>query len=164
MKKKILYRDHGKTKYLIRWTLFTCKWFSIKIHKALQSDRGPLHDHPWNYISIILWGGYYELTETRGEPRLFYSYKSKLTGITFINPPFNPKDEFEEIIQKEIPIYSDKKWYDLGSILVRKAASPHKLEIPEGKFCLSLIFTSYKKRDWGFTTKQGWHSHKIESY
>lgn len=65
LSRKILYRYQSKNKipYLIRWTLFQCRLFSIKIHKALISDIGPLHDHPWSYLSIILKGGYFEHTE-----------------------------------------------------------------------------------------------------
>mgnify|MGYP003448137758 CR=1 FL=1 len=57
-KKKILYREiqnhpvHGignwKVPYLVIYTLFTCKWFSIKIHKILISDPSDMHDHPWD--------------------------------------------------------------------------------------------------------------------
>ncbi len=46
--------------YLIRITLIKTKWFSLKIHKAVMSDPAVPHDHPWNYWSLILWGGYFE--------------------------------------------------------------------------------------------------------
>lgn len=69
-KKKILYRTilpkagayADTVPYLIRYTIIKNKYFSIKIHKALISDPDDLHDHPWNYLSIILWGGYWERT------------------------------------------------------------------------------------------------------
>jgi len=127
-KKKILYRDKNflqlgkevtcKVPYLIRYTLFTCKYFSIKIHKILMSDPSDMHDHPWDYISIILWGGYYEET-----------LKKAYVGFTS-----------DTII----------KWYPPLSILIRKGNAPHRLIIPEGKFAVSLIFTSYKYRLWGY--------------
>lgn len=59
MKKTIIQREDGKD-YLIRWTLFTCRWFSIKLHKILISDDDCLHDHPWAFISILLKGSYIE--------------------------------------------------------------------------------------------------------
>jgi len=34
--------------------------FNIFLHKFLKSDDPILHDHPWNYITIILKGGYWE--------------------------------------------------------------------------------------------------------
>jgi len=48
--------------YLIRYTLFTCSLFSVKVHRILISDDDCLHDHPWSFISIIIKGGYVEHT------------------------------------------------------------------------------------------------------
>ena len=38
---------------------FPCNIF---LHKFLKSDPDDLHDHPWSYITIILYGGYWEHT------------------------------------------------------------------------------------------------------
>lgn len=71
MKKKILFKalkpvrrfditnESEETPYLIRWRLFGHK---VKLHKFLRSDTDCMHDHPWNFISIILKGYYYEET------------------------------------------------------------------------------------------------------
>ena len=126
-KTRTLYREGGSVQYLIRTTLFVCRWFSVKIHKALVSDTGPLHDHPWSYISFILKGGYFEVT----------------------------LDKYGN---------EQRKWYGPGSVLIRKADVPHKLFIPEDKTCKSLIFTSYKWREWGFITPTGWVSRKKLKY
>lgn len=119
MKTTILYQYRNRTiPYLKRYTLFTCKWFSIKLHHTLISDDAPLHDHPWDYVSIILAGGYWEITKG-----------------------------------KEI-------WYGPGSVLKRKGSIPHRLEIPKGKTCWSLIFTSFKYRNWGLMDNHKWTSHE----
>ena len=34
--------------------------FNIFIHKFLKGDPDDVHDHPWSYFTLILWGGYYE--------------------------------------------------------------------------------------------------------
>lgn len=124
LSKRTLYttKDGVRTPYLVRITIFQCSLFSIKLHKVLISDAGPLHDHPWSYISLILFGGYTEHT---------------LTG---------------------------SKWYSPLSVLYRKADQPHKLEIPEGKTCTSLIFTSGKYREWGFNLSNTWISHKKANF
>ena len=45
----------------IRWRLLHTPWFGIYIHKWNKPDPRPtLHNHPWNFISIILWGRYAE--------------------------------------------------------------------------------------------------------
>ena len=55
-----------KKPYLERYYLFLRDRknfpFNIFLHKFLKSDSEDLHDHPWNFISIILWGGYWEYT------------------------------------------------------------------------------------------------------
>ena len=112
--------------YLIRITLFSCKYFTIKLHKTLMSDPADLHDHPWNYISLILWGGYFEETQRV--------------------KPF-----------KQINI---RTWYKPLSILVRSGDTPHRLILPENKYCITLIFTTRKWRDWGFIKNNSWISHK----
>lgn len=53
--------------YLYRWVA-DFKLFSIRIHKWVGSDdqRHP-HDHPWWFITIPLYGCYYDITEERKE-------------------------------------------------------------------------------------------------
>lgn len=47
-----------------RWRLISTPWFSIFIHEINEPDKDAhMHDHPWNFIGIILKGGYVELTE-----------------------------------------------------------------------------------------------------
>lgn len=58
-KKKVIHRGDNKP-YLVRYNLFECELFSIKIHHILLSDDDCQHDHPWSFISVILWGGYTE--------------------------------------------------------------------------------------------------------
>ncbi|TDQ12200.1 hypothetical protein [Pedobacter metabolipauper] len=57
-------RGDGDHPYLTRWVLFRKKWLAIYFHKFHRSDADDLHDHPWNFISIILWRGYFEQTFT----------------------------------------------------------------------------------------------------
>jgi len=62
-KKIYITRSDGKI-YLIRWTLFTCKYFSLKVHKFLLSDDNISHDHPWDFVTFIIRGGYIEYIPT----------------------------------------------------------------------------------------------------
>lgn len=44
-----------------RFALFYSTYFAIYIHKLYASDSDPYpHNHPWNYISFVLQGGYRE--------------------------------------------------------------------------------------------------------
>lgn len=47
--------------YLIRYRLLSTPWCGIYLHHILKSDADRhLHDHPWNFISIMLKGEYVE--------------------------------------------------------------------------------------------------------
>jgi hypothetical protein len=50
-----------------RWTLFKRPWLNIYIHRMWAPRPHPhgCHDHPWSFIAIILWGGYYETMRGR---------------------------------------------------------------------------------------------------
>jgi hypothetical protein len=44
-----------------RYRLLELPWFRIYIHQILKEDRdGDEHDHPWDFASLILRGGYVE--------------------------------------------------------------------------------------------------------
>jgi hypothetical protein len=60
--KRIISRK-DKEKYLVRYTILNTKWWSLKIHNILLSDDDCMHDHPWKFYSLILWGGYVEHSE-----------------------------------------------------------------------------------------------------
>lgn len=52
--------------YLRRWWLIPRnKWFNIYLHEINNSDDDrALHDHPWYNLSVVLQGGYVEVTPT----------------------------------------------------------------------------------------------------
>lgn len=53
-------------------------WGTVRLHKILSSDSGrDLHDHPWDFTSLILTSGYYE--HQPGKPVRFYSPFSLVT-------------------------------------------------------------------------------------
>jgi hypothetical protein len=56
--------------YLTRWTLlgrrFTGERRAMFLHRFQRSDYDEMHDHPWPFTSVILWGGYFEETPGTG--------------------------------------------------------------------------------------------------
>ena len=53
--------DEPTENYLTRWRLIETPWGSIYLHRMDGPDSRPtLHDHPWNFLSIVLRGGYVE--------------------------------------------------------------------------------------------------------
>ena len=55
-------RGDGNSPYLTRITLIETDRFAIYLHWFHRSDADDLHDHPWDYTSLILWRGYIEQT------------------------------------------------------------------------------------------------------
>ena len=50
--------------YLDRIRLVVTPWFQIMLHRIYRPDRQrDLHDHPWWFLSILLWGAYKEVTQ-----------------------------------------------------------------------------------------------------
>ena len=66
-KKKTIYGceadDTSDSPYLTRTTLLETRFGNVYLHYFHRSDRDDLHDHPWHFVSIILWRGYIEVTE-----------------------------------------------------------------------------------------------------
>lgn len=136
--KKHLYRA-DKALYLTRYTLLRLPFLRIRLHHIFLSDNECLHDHPWDFMSIILKGGYWEVTEY-------------LTGVKDEGWPFTAEKAL------------DKIWYNPGKILFRKANSKHRIELGSKRTgneswkivpCWTLLFMIPRKRDWGFWTKAG---------
>jgi hypothetical protein len=138
-RKKIITRMEGGqlVPYLVRWNLFECSLFSIKIHKILVSDDDCMHDHPWAFISFILKGGYVE--QTVKHPEVLEFENSVLT--------YYKKTGIPEFLR-------EKKTYGAGSILFRPAHFVHRLEINQP--ATTLVITFRKIRPWGFYTPRGW--------
>jgi len=46
----------------LAWLLQQCG-VAVRVHEILRSDSGrDFHDHPWNYVTLVLSGGYTEVT------------------------------------------------------------------------------------------------------
>lgn len=123
-----------ETPYLIRWHLLHTPWGRIVLHKILLSDNDCPHDHPWNYTSIILKGGYWEWSD--------YAIMQHPQGL---------------------PVHRKSLWYGAGSVVRRKADWAHQLQLPHGPGplyqcipCWTLVLTSSWRRHWGFWTRKGW--------
>lgn len=88
LKKKIITRLTDRSEhplpYLIRYSIFTCPWFAIKIHHILISDDECLHDHPWAFWSFILKGGYWEITPVSPRTITYATYKQWYGRFSFL--------------------------------------------------------------------------------
>ena len=58
-------KDGEPVPYLIRYLLFSSKYFCIYIHRFLRSDHDGPHDHPWHFLTYIIDGKYNERFYTK---------------------------------------------------------------------------------------------------
>jgi len=122
----------SNVKYLIRWTLLRL-WGgrALYLHKIVGSDwaREP-HDHPKDFVSIGLWGGY---TEER--------YEHKGTGVY---PSVGP-------------VFVRMRSQRFTAPWFRKfpATHIHRLLIEPGKSAWTLVYVGPRKQDWGFFHEDG---------
>lgn len=135
--KRYINRD-DKERYMLRFTIFECLYFSIKFHKFFASDDQCLHDHPWSFLSFILWRGYNEIT-----PRNKKFYENELKTSQFGGAWYN--------VSRYYP----------GHVIFRPAKSIHRVELikdKQGRELPAYTFViSFKRvRKWGFFTKAGW--------
>ncbi len=49
-----------------------------------------------------------------------------------------------------------KRWYGPGRLLRRPAEWAHRVELPAGKRCWTVVITGPKSRSWGFHCAAGW--------
>jgi hypothetical protein len=126
--------SRGNPIYLIRYSLFSCRWFAVKAHKIFLPDDDCLHDHPWSFISIILWGGYVE-------HRPYQNCDFRETGKSYAAMSIHHRG-------------TKARLYGPGSILWRPYPSIHKLEVFQP--ATTLVITFRKAYDWGFYTRSGW--------
>lgn len=139
--KPIFYREPdfiiGKpgSPYLRRWYVIPRnRFFNIYLHNMVRSDDDrALHDHPWWNLSVVLRGGYYEFM-----PQYRPLYPDIAIDVMTSNP--------------------QRKWRGVGSLVLRRPADSHRLELPpwKGRTSWSLFITGPKLREWGFWCPRGW--------
>lgn len=127
-------RDGKQEDYLERFYLLSTSWLGIYLHRFWASDDDGLHDHPWNSISILLSGCYFEEEPER-------------QGV-----PYGPT-----IIRRRSPMHPPLKVrsrYDSHRITIDK-------ENP-GAWSLFIRF-GFKRRKWGFYRDRGWERAEVQS-
>jgi hypothetical protein len=137
----------GLPDYLTRWVLWGKRFAHKPRHNLFLHcfHRGDAelycHDHPWPFWSLILWGGYWEIT-----PDPHGIYAGSLQALIVDGVEYR------------------RQWYGPLSLLRRPAEWRHRVEVPEGKRCWTLVWCGPKVRSWGFwcpnTGFLAWRQHQ----
>lgn len=122
----------GRWRKAAEWRAKLYPRFGIRIHRIMSSDDRAFHDHPWNYTTLILRGGYTEFRPTGFQPH----------QVTLADD----YDGSDPVTYTEHTAVR----YDAGSLLRRKAGSWHYLVLDHGTEAWTMFCTGRKRQKWGF--------------
>lgn len=58
--------EHFRCNGLRRWKVAAGQWFSVRLHHWTEGDPPAYqHSHPWNFLTVVLSGGYDDIGEDR---------------------------------------------------------------------------------------------------
>lgn len=113
-----------------RLHLWRTRWFEVGIHHLQSADTMTLglHDHPWDFWSIVLWGAYWEQYR---EPWFggLKGFTDKIRRRGWLSSAFH-KCTYQHAI---IGVECSRRFRSWG--------------------CLTLVITSRRKHKWGFPEK-----------
>ncbi|MBU8834420.1 hypothetical protein [Mycolicibacterium goodii] len=121
--------------YLLRWYVIPRNpVLNVYVHKFLRSDDDrALHDHPWWFVSLILKGGYTEVTAAGRTPRsglVGGRYRGWDRTLAFRPATFRHRVELWPVVEHGKPFLGRRD----------------RRELP----CWTLIVTGRRTRTWGF--------------
>lgn len=139
--------------YLIRYFVWNKNQGPIKkahiyLHHIVKSDPDrEHHDHPWDFYSFLFWGGYWE--ETPLKTTSFYDAQTHLLK----------QRRLSKVVTYADGTYGMRTWYHPCSFLRRPAEWAHRLYLEKPAW--SLVYTSKKRREWGFHSIMGWIHNRV---
>lgn len=141
-----LRRADGRV-YLNRWGIAHDRIGGVLLHKMEAPDPGvDLHDHPWWFVSIILWGGYTEERALVREAPMFAQIKECVENGAGHPCPGTTRGVVEE-----------REW---GSIKTMRLDECHTITALKRKTSWSLVIKGPRRRSWGFYLANGYMSER----
>lgn len=123
----------GKSVYMRRLNILLTPWFSIKLHFIYRPDnQRDLHDHPWSFLSLLLWGSYVEDV-----------------------PVYRPNDS--QCLCSDCTTSIEPRhvrWWNW-----KRAEDQHSIIWVSNQPIVTLVFCGPIRRTWGFWTPDGWVRH-----
>lgn len=118
--------------YLTRYRFPLLFGWAVLLHIMRRPDEDRcLHDHPWWFVSLVLWGGYWEEFQAKTGGGVVVGDGSG--GYAFRQMRFNRP----------------------GMLLFRPALHTHRIvELPKGK-AVTLVLRGPARRNWGFRRTDG---------
>ncbi len=129
-----LYHTDGAL-YMGRWIVINTHWLHARIHHIATPDLDrDLHDHPANFVSVVLNGGYAEARPVT------------------VNPCFEGDAELVEYTYRTA-----------GSVVARRDVDRHRIEAVADNTWTLFIFLGGRRQWWGYYTPNGkvWWKHYL---
>lgn len=131
----------GDTVYLVRYIVFKSKYGCFYIHRFMRSDSDDPHDHPWNFITYIVSGGYKEKFYDLDKPtqnsnaQAYFGADAKFTS--FWTPRTNVR----------LPgSFAFRRATDIHQVVVDRPYLMHEIE--QAPLTACIMFS--RQRNWGF--------------
>jgi hypothetical protein len=132
--------------YVERWALYLGPLGSIRLHHWLASDdTRSKHDHPSDFITLVLKGRYEDHVSRPGP----------CYGCYGGDPEYTPCCCDYEHGERGIVWRDEVEQMTPGTLRYRKAEHRHTVVIPEGETCWTLLYFRTPRRRWGFLVDKG---------
>lgn len=130
-------------RFLTRFYLFRHRRLGVMLHWFERSDEDlELHDHPWSFVSVILWRGYvehYEVSQTCAACQGNGVVRHTAAAIACRRCDATGED-YRRVRKRRWPL----------TILWRRAEWRHRVELVKERPALTLVIRFRERRQWGF--------------
>lgn len=116
--------------YLDRWGVGHDRIGRVLVHKMSAPDPGvDLHDHPWTFVSIVLWGGY---DEERADTRDAFRFAEIALRV-------GPQAKRGHTV--------NRRWLSARRLRLDEC---HRITRLHRRTCWTLVVAGPRRRGWGF--------------
>jgi hypothetical protein len=141
-------RGDGDSAYLTRYRFPRIGPFRPALHVFHRSDHDEMHDHPWPFVSVILWRGYIEETPS------VCGWRDVTEWDIYAMRDNDPGAEVSPD-GRQIRFRRRKRVWP-GMVLLRRATHVHRVELVDGKRAVTLVVMGPRVREWGFWVGDRW--------
>jgi hypothetical protein len=133
---RMVLRRYDGLQYLSRWGAAVESIGGIYLHRMDAPDPGlDLHDHPWSFVSIVLWGGY-------SEERAFARDAPSWAMLAEAFPGSCTRG-----------VTRRRRWLSVRALRLDEC---HRVTELHGGPVWTLVLRASRRRQWGFYLPSGW--------
>lgn len=135
-RRRMRLRRYDGQVFLDRWGIEHDRIGGVFLHKMSAPDPGKdLHDHPWSWVSIVLWGGYTEERAPTREAPVMAEIAARWPDTS------GPGAE------------GHRSWLSVRSLRLDEC---HRITALDRRTCWTLLVHGPRQRSWGFYLPTGW--------